>query len=76
MAEYGSGWRAKPHFNDARGGQGTFPGQTHAFDSEVGIGETKAENYIIHTALHLQCYVSRIFKMENDIMRTARKNFS
>lgn len=34
MAEYGSGWKAKPHFNDTRGGQGTFPGQTHAFDSE------------------------------------------
>lgn len=34
MAEFGSGWRAQPHFDDDRGGQGTFPGQTHAFDSE------------------------------------------
>lgn len=34
MAEFGSGWRAQPHFDDDRGGQGTFPEQTHAFDSE------------------------------------------
>lgn len=34
MAEFGSGWRAQPHFDDDRGGQGTFPDQTHAFDSE------------------------------------------
>lgn len=34
MAEFGSGWRAQPHFDDDRGGQGTFPNQTHAFDRE------------------------------------------
>ncbi len=34
MAEFGSGWKAQPHFGDARGGQGTFPDQTHAFDRE------------------------------------------
>ena len=34
MSEFGSGWRAQPHFDDDRGGQGTFPEQTHAFDSE------------------------------------------
>ena len=34
MAEFGSGWKAQPHFDDDRGGQGTFPEQTHAFDGE------------------------------------------
>jgi hypothetical protein len=34
MAEFGSGWKAQPHFDDVRGGQGTFPDQTHAFDRE------------------------------------------
>lgn len=55
MAEYGSGWKAKPHFNDARGGQALSRDRhTHSI-VRVGIGETKAENYTIHTALHLQC---------------------
>lgn len=34
MAEFGSGWRAQPHFDDDRGGQGTFPDQTHAKDPD------------------------------------------
>jgi len=33
MAEFGSGWKAKNEFPDVTGvGQGTFPGQIHAFD--------------------------------------------
>lgn len=34
MAEFGSGWYAKPLLPppSGNGGQGTFPGQTHAFD--------------------------------------------
>ena len=34
MAEFGSGWRAQPHFDDDRGGQGTFPDQTRAKDPD------------------------------------------
>lgn len=77
MAEYGSGWRAKPHFNDARGGQGTFPGQTHAFDSEGWYwrdesGELHHSYGITPTMPMYHAFL----KMENDIMKTARKNFS
>lgn len=32
MAEFGSGWKAKVLSNIDGVGQGTFPGQTHAFD--------------------------------------------
>ena len=32
MAEFGSGWLAEVLFDVAGVGQGTFPGQTHAFD--------------------------------------------
>lgn len=34
MAEFGSGWLANVIWNVGGVGQGTFPGQTHAFDSQ------------------------------------------
>lgn len=34
MAEFGSGFKAQNPLNNPKGGQGTFPGQTHAFDKE------------------------------------------
>ena len=34
MEEFGSGWYAEDMFDSGVGGQGTFPGQTHAFDSQ------------------------------------------
>ena len=34
MAEFGSGWGAENPMNVPGVGQGTFPGQTHAFDKE------------------------------------------
>lgn len=34
MAEFGSGWMASNPMNVSGVGQGTFPGQTHAFDED------------------------------------------
>ena len=45
MAEYGSGWKAKPHFNDTRGGQGTFPGQTHAYEDMWWYWDEKTQEW-------------------------------
>lgn len=34
MAEFGSGWYSEPKFDNANGGQGTFPNQKHAFNED------------------------------------------
>ena len=34
MAEFGSGWLSEVLFNVSGVGQGTFPGQIHAFDEK------------------------------------------
>lgn len=86
MAEFGSGWKAiNPH--GVKGvGQGTFPGQTHAFDKqgwfwednnpEGAIGERKG--YYLHHSygespslpMHHACV-----EMIADVQRIAREVF-
>jgi len=73
MAEFGSGWLAKV-LDDVEGvGQGTFPGQTHAFDKDGWWWETpdgekhhsygEAPTYPVHSALYAMMFeVDRIAK--------------
>lgn len=61
MAEFGSGWLAKVLDNVEGVGQGTFPGQQHAFDPQGWWWETpdgekhhsygEAPTYPVHSAL-------------------------
>lgn len=73
MAEFGSGWLAKVLDNVEGVGQGTFPGQTHAFDSQGWWWETpdgekhhsygEAPTYPVHSALFAMMFeVDRIAK--------------
>ena len=76
MAEFGSGWLAKVLDNVSGVGQGTFPGQRHAFDrdgwdwttpdgeSHHSIGETPT--YPMHSA---------VLAMEFEIDRVGREVF-
>lgn len=77
MAEFGSGWLAKVLDNIEGVGQGTFPGQTHAYDVDGwwwttpddeqhhSIGE--APTYPVHSAL---------FTMMFEAERIAKEIFS
>lgn len=73
MAEFGSGWLAKVLDNVEGVGQGTFPGQKHAFDSQGWWWETpdgekhhsygEAPTYPVHSALFAMMFeVDRIAK--------------
>lgn len=73
MAEFGSGWLAKVLDNVEGVGQGTFPGQTHAFDSQGWWWETpdgekhhsygEAPTYPVHSALFAMMFeIDRIAK--------------
>lgn len=73
MAEFGSGWLAKVIDNVDGVGHGTFPGQTHAFDSQGWWWETpdgekhhsygEAPTYPVHSALFAMMFeVDRIAK--------------
>lgn len=48
MAEFGSGWLAEVLYNVPNVGQGTFPGQTHAFD-EGGWSWTTPDGVLHHS---------------------------
>ena len=71
MAEFGSGWLAKVLDNVEGVGQGTFPGQKHAFDVNGWWWETpdgekhhsmgEAPTYPVHSALYAMMFeVDRI----------------
>lgn len=55
MAEYGSGRKLNHISMTQEAVKELFQGRHTHLTARVGIGETKAENYTIHTALHLQC---------------------
>lgn len=77
MAEFGSGWLSKVLDNVEGVGQGTFPGQTHAFDKDGWWWETpdgekhhsigEAPTYPLHSAL---------FTMMFEVDRIAKEVFS
>lgn len=73
MAEFGSGWLSKVLDKVDGVGQGTFPGQTHAFDKDGWWWETsdgvkhhsygEAPSYPVHSALFAMMFeVDRIAK--------------
>ena len=81
LIEFGAGIHhnpvANPKADELGFGVGTFPGQTHAFDGEGWYwrdesGELHHSYGITPTMPMYHAFL----KMENDIMRTARKNFS
>lgn len=76
MAEFGSGWRAQNPLNVPNVGQGTFPGQTHAFDKEGWYwrdlnGDLHHSYGITPTMPIYKAYVNT----EQNILRKAREVF-
>lgn len=78
MAEFGSGWLAEVLFDDAVGvGQGTFPGQTHAFD-EKGWNWMDTEGHWHHSKGFKPTHPMYIAEMRmlSEIYEIAREVFA
>lgn len=76
MAEFGSGWEAKVLDNVSGVGQGTFPGQTHAFDPD-GWWWTDTEGNTHHSMGQRPTFPvhSAMLAMRFEMERIAREVF-
>lgn len=76
MAEFGSGWLAKVLDNVSGVGQGSFPGQRHAFDKD-GWDWTTPDGETHHSIGETPTYPmhSAVLAMEFDVDRVGREVF-
>lgn len=76
MVEFGSGWRAENPMNVPDVGQGTFPGQSHAFDKEgwywVDLNDELHHSYGVTPKMPM--YLASL-KMQDKVMEISKDIF-